>query len=302
MQNSNCKNININYFATEALRHKVALSLKNLRDSLCFDDFVAAVSIPADSCSTCRKVLEAPKNVRRNPNRLKFTDITDEMLAIIKSSDQASYKEIIIKLDDLFNYLPTDASKINNLQLYLGSKGFGMNNSYDTWRHSAVQLERLLQNKTFLQNASEIKFENPITTAFGTSYTDVRIVRADQSIIEIETKAGMVFFENMAGSNFVKQSANSLLSVTKIEDYKVFLNLAKVAEFADPVKLKAAKKKVIDAWEKGGLLNNDKIFLKFKKFDTDITMTGILNNKSDLKNYLNSNNDWFLEIFQHNIN
>jgi hypothetical protein len=66
-------------------------------------------------------------------------------------------------------------------------------------------------------------------------------------VIELETKAGMEFFEGLGSSNFMTQSGNSLMKVSKIEDYKVFLNPGLVVD------KQAAIKKVVDAWSKQNL-------------------------------------------------
>ncbi len=78
---------------------------------------------------------------------------------------------------------------------------------------------------------------------------------------EIETKAGIKFFENAANSssNFAKQSFNSLTNVNKLENYKVFLNPEIKNTLSNTDKLK-----VINAWKnwkKIGLENNSPIII-----------------------------------------
>jgi hypothetical protein len=91
---------------------------------------------------------------------------------------------------------------------YNGGRGIGNTNKGER-RHSYVQLERLLENITSFTNAIEVKFEFTKTSGFGTSVADIHIKKNAIDVIEIETKAGMEFFENVVGSNFEVQSAKN---------------------------------------------------------------------------------------------
>jgi superfamily I DNA and/or RNA helicase len=121
--------------------------------------------------------------------------------------------------------------------------------------------------------------------------TDIHIVIQGRKI-EIETKAGMEFFENLgSSSNFMTQSGNSLMNVSRIEDYKVFLNPGLVVD------KQAAITKVVDAWSKQGWFGKPEIMSKFGKyFDEKIDYA------NELEQLLRNNTNWFDDIFTKNIN
>lgn len=169
--------------------------------------------------------------------------------------------------------------------------------AHNTWRHSGVQLDRLLGNKNILKNADEIIFESPIQGTLGNSVTDVKISIGDR-IIEIETKAGNMFFENIAGSNFVTQSSNSLSSVSKLVDYKVFLSKSNLEKLSDETYYKSAKLKVIDAWEKGGVLKQTKSLNNIINYGKKQGYDFDFGNSTD---FFKENDTWFKEIFMNNI-
>lgn len=164
-------------------------------------------------------------------------------------------------------------------------------------------MQRLLQNKSILRNAKNITFERELTGTLGNSVSDVRVTRIDNSIIEIETKAGDEFFAALTGeTNFVTQCSNSLEAVDKLEDYKVFLRPSKVAELkSNEAALSAAKTRVINARKAKGVLENAKIFKLFSDFNSRVTKLPDLDEVTDFENYLQTSNDWFTKLFIDNI-
>ena len=188
--------------------------------------------------------------------------------------------------------------KVTNFNKYIGTSGF-YNESPFTRYHAYVQLQRLLQNKSILRNAKNITFERELTGTLGKSVSDIRVTRIDNSIIEIETKAGDEFFAALTGeTNFVTQCSNSLEAVDKLEDYKVFLRPSKVAELkSNEAALSAAKTRVINAWKAKGVLENAKIQSRFKDFfelSNDF-------NPIELEQMLMTNSTWFESIFLNNL-
>lgn len=70
-------------------------------------------------------------------------------------------------VDELITFLPPNTQDLTD---YLGSKGFGqVGDASWTHRHSEVQLERLLQNKSILSGADEVVFEKAIVGPTGKS-------------------------------------------------------------------------------------------------------------------------------------
>lgn len=197
-----------------------------------------------DLCKSAA-ALSALKKIRSNPKLSQF-GVTDDILGRIKPSEVFPYDKLLLNLDELITVLPNSTE---NLLDYLDPKGFGQEGkAYFTHRHSAVQLERLLENKSFIQNAQTVIFERRFTGITGkVSESDVHIITGGR-VLEIETKAGVEFFNGLenSGSNFARQCENSLQQVEKLEDYKVFLGDAKMTN---------AKQKVIDTWRREGLLN-----------------------------------------------
>ncbi|WP_066633309.1 hypothetical protein [Labilibacter marinus] len=115
----------------------------------------------------------------------------------------------------------------------------------------------------------------------------------------------MEFFTNVAGSssNFAKQSFNSLKNIGGIENYKVFLNDV-VRNGLDNT---TDKLKVIQAWknfEGGALLKDAQIRNRFTEFAKTKLNNPTLEIFDDiqLESFLNSNDDWFVEIFKNNLN
>jgi len=199
-----------------------------------------------------------------------------------QSGSGVSYKQVCEKVNELIDNLPNATSNLNNW----------------TNRHAWVQLERLLQtqNKTIISGPDEIIFENPVSSTFGNSVTDLTIFY-NGIRFEIETKAGLEFFESLAYSNgnFPTQSVNSLLNVLSIKNYKVFLNPEKIATLSN-----ADKIKVVNAWRDapGDILEHPYIRNLFVEYWNDVTE--ILNG-TELENLLKNRDDWFCEIFVNNI-
>jgi hypothetical protein len=165
-----------------------------------------------------------------------------------------------------------------------------------TQRHSYLQLQRLLENKNILSKADEVIFESEIsasTFGIGKSVSDIHIILGVRKI-EIETKAGMNFFKGLDEANFMTQSGNSLMTVSKIEDYKVFLNPGLV----DGLNKEAAIKKVVDAWSKQSWFRQSAIVDKFKKYGES---KGFDFTDYTVQEYLKMNTEWFDEIFIKNI-
>jgi hypothetical protein len=209
-----------------------------------------------------------------------------------------SFAGLCNKMDELVKLLPKDQGHVLNFNAYIGSGGFFYAGAFTRY-HSYVQLQRLIENKAILTAADKIAFERALTGTKGSSVTDVRIVRKNNTIIEIETKAGDDFFNALTGeTNFVIQCSNSLQEVGKVEDYKVFLRPTKVSELStNTTAFAAAKTKVINAWKSGGLLDNEAIQGKFKTFFKQNTNL----DEDALEMLLTSRNDWFESIFIKNI-
>lgn len=232
-------------------------------------------------------------------NQVEIDNLIGQMKGWGDGTAGVSYQEICLKVNELVEELPQN---VTGLDKFLGSQGFGNGNNF-TNRHSWVQLERLLENNQVLNLADEIIFENPISFNGYNSVTDVYI-RMGSDIYEIETKAGIKFFENISGnsSNFARQSFNSLKNVNKIENYKVFLNPSvKNALSATD------KTNVINAWknwENGVILNDGDILELF----TDFAKRKSGNNSlptftsQTLENYLNNTDEWFDLIFKTDLN
>jgi hypothetical protein len=209
-----------------------------------------------------------------------------------------AYDLLMGEVKELMDNLPTTVTRLDS---YFGSDGWS-NAAAFTRRHSYVQLSRLIENKTVLSSASEVIFENPLNgnvTPFGNSVSDVRIVRQNGTFIEIETKAGVKFFENVPGSNFATQSANSLYVVSNVSDYKVFLSSTKVQEFStNPQLFATAKQQVVNAWngQADDMLADPIIQQRFADY-WGVSVTS----KQQLKGLLETNDDWFGDIFLSNI-
>lgn len=242
-----------------------------------------------DLCKSAA-ALSALKKIRSNPKLSQF-GVTDDILGSINPSSVFPYDKLLLNLDELIAVLPNSTE---NLLDYLGPKGFGQQGSaYFTHRHSAVQLQRLLENKSFIQNAETIIFERRFTGANGKiSESDVHILLNGGRVLEIETKAGVEFFNGLANSssNFVRQCENSLQQVTKLEDYKVFLGDAKMTD---------AKQQVINAWRQGGLLNPES--QAYPKIMDYATRKGYSFDIKTIDDYLVENDNWFKEIFTNNF-
>lgn len=145
-----------------------------------------------------------------------------------------------------------------------------------------------------MSKADEVIFESEIpASAFGIgkSISDIHIILGVRKI-EIETKAGINFFKGLDEANFMTQSGNSLMTVSKIEDYKVFLNPGLV----EGLNKEASIKKVVDAWSKQKWFENKNILQKFEKYFDET-----IEDKNELTQILLKNNDWFDQIFIKNI-
>ena len=246
-----------------------------------------------DALGSLSNLLSNPKLASKLPG--KSTEEIEDLLGKMKGwgdgTSGVSYKQVADKVNELIEELPATTT---NFDKYLGTAGFGNGNVY-TNRHSWVQLERMLEpaNKSFIKSADEIIFENLISgTPFGNSVSDI-FIRKGSQIVEVETKAGLQFFEDIPGSNFATQSANSLTRVSSVSDYKVILNPEKVTTLSNADKLK-----VVNAWKNhpGNIFSNDIIVGLFEDY-WDEVITG----PDHLENLLKTRNDWFDDIFKNNI-
>ena len=224
---------------------------------------------------------------------LEIENLLGKMKGYGDGTTSVSFKQVCDKVNELVDELPTNTT---NLDKYLGSAGFGNDNVY-TNRHSWVQLERMLEpsNKSFLKSADEVIFENPINgTPFGNSVSDIYIKKGSQ-IVEVETKAGLQFFEGVSGSNFATQSANSLTRVSSVADYKVILNPERIATLSNTDKLS-----VVNAWKNhpNDFLGNTDIRDLFVEYWDDVPN---ISSNAQFENLLNTKNDWFDDIFKNNI-
>ena len=118
-------------------------------------------------------------------------------------------------------------------------------------------------------------------------------MRVAGRVIEIETKAGVKFFTNIRNSNFATQSANSLLNVSSVKDYKVFLNPEILNKLTNRDKLK-----VVDAWvgHPKGILRDPDITTKFSVYWGESIESAL-----DFEAKLRSKNDWFDSIFKQDL-
>lgn len=300
---------NILLFTAFFLQLGVSFSSQNIAQGLELVDAWKVVSDKSQPLRTNPEVLESVSALRNNPNLssklpgMNQTDI-DDLIGQMKgwgegTTSGVSYKQVCDKVNELVDELP---SNVIGLDRFLGSQGFANGNNF-TNRHSWVQLERLLDNKQKLNLADEIIFETPMSFNGHNSVTDVYI-RIGTDIYEIETKAGIKFFENVSGnsSNFARQSYNSLKNVNKVENYKVFLNpsIKNGLSATD-------KTNVINAWknlENGAVLKDGDILELF----TDFAKRKSGNNSlptftsQTLENYLNNTDEWFDLIFKTDLN
>ena len=243
------------------------------------------------------EALQAFTKLQKNENLIKFGISKGELAGMLKKGwggqpEIPAFNVFCNELNDLINNLPVNTK---NLKSYLGSAGF-TNSASTTQRHSYLQLQRLLENKNILSKADEVIFESEIsasTFGIGKSVSDIHIVLEGRKI-EIETKAGINFFKGLDEANFMTQSGNSLMTVSKIEDYKVFLNPGLV----DGLNKEAAIKKVVDAWSKQSWFKSEQIRNKFSIF-----LKQPIESFTDLENALklDVNKSWFDEIFITNI-
>lgn len=222
----------------------------------------------------------------------EIKDLLGNMKGWGDGTSGVSYEQVCNRVNELVDELPGNTS---NFDKFLGLQGFGNANNY-TNRHSWVQLERILEpsNRSFINSADEIIFENPISSSFGNSVSDIVIFKSGRRV-ELETKAGLQFFEGISGSNFSTQSANSLLNVSKVEDYKVILNPDKIGTLSDAEKLN-----VVDAWKNasGDFLGNAQIRQLFADYWDDISS---IDTSLEFEYLLKNRNDWFDDIFKNNI-
>jgi hypothetical protein len=243
------------------------------------------------------EALQAFTQLQKNENLIKYGISKGELAGMLKKGwggqpEIPAFNVFCNELNDLINNLPVNTK---NLKSYLGSAGF-TNAASTTQRHSYLQLQRLLENKNMLSKADEVIFESEIsasTFGIGKSVSDIHIVLEGRKI-EIETKAGINFFKGLDEANFMTQSGNSLMIVSKIEDYKVFLNPGLV----DGLNKEAAIKKVVDAWSKQSWFKSEQIRNKFSVF-----LKQPIESFTDLENALklDVNKSWFDEIFINNI-
>ena len=267
---------------------------------------------PSNALTRNIGALESLARLRSNSKLLKL-GITDSHLgSMLKGGgwggkpNVPSYRQLCDNVNELIQVLPENTG--SNLADFLGNKGFGIaGDAANTRRHSYVQLQRLLENKSLLSQADAVVFERRLvgtinSTAYE-SFSDV-YVKIGNRVVEIETKAGTEFFANVAGSssNFAKQSYNSLKNVSDIENYKVFLR----QDLLETLDISTAKAKVIKAWtnfENGAILADAQIRNQFTGFArVKLNNPNIATfSRSQLESFLKKNDDWFMTIFQNNF-
>jgi len=263
---------NDTFFSTENFRYEKTAIDADMIDAweMLLRNGRTTLKTDVEALTSLNTLLNNSKLASKLPG--KTTVEIENLLAKMNGCSEASYKQVCDKVNLLIDELPTN---VTGLDKYLGSAGFGNANMY-TNRHSWVQLERLLANKSKLNIADEIVFERHIQNIVNgttyTSFTDVYI-RIGSDIYEIETKAGIKFFENVTNnsSNFTKQSFNSLTNVNKLENYKVFLNPTILAQLDNAATLATKKNNVITAWKnwEGGVLYElDEVKPLFETFAT----------------------------------
>jgi len=231
-----------------------------------------------------KEALDALKKLRSNPKIIALK-IDDDILGKMKSYEigvnSTSFAKICNDVDDILtNALPA-ANKINGLDKLLGSAGLG-NASRFTRRHADFGIEKIKQNGNFLKNADEIKFEE------FSSYDGVANAVADMDFFKdgkryvAEFKAG----DNVISSNFSSQCLNFMQRVEDLKNFKSFRR--------EGVPL--SKQSVITDWSNNGVLDNGKVQSLIKNFGKgyDFEMNTI-------KDYLQSNDDWFDSIFNSNF-
>ncbi|WP_157487216.1 hypothetical protein [Gelidibacter algens] len=241
---------------------------------------------------TSVEALQAFTKLQKNEKLIKLGVSKGDLAGMLKKGwggppEIPAFNIFCDELNDLINILPVNTK---NLKSYLGSEGFTNAASY-TQRHSYLQLQRLLENKEILSKADEVIFESEISVSafgIGNSVSDIHIVWQGRKL-EVETKAGVNFFKGIDESNFMTQSGNSLMTVSNIEDYKVFLNPGLV----DGVNKEASIKKVIDAWSKQSWFKETKIVDKFKKYGES---KGFDFTDYTVEEYLKMKTEWFDEI------
>lgn len=232
-------------------------------------------------------VIEVFAKVRKNPNLTKH-GITDEMLSKIQgfSPPPVSYVEVLEDLEKALDILPADKTKNFVEVISNGNRGLVNNSSVGVYdrRHSWFTLKKIQENELFFKNADEITFEMELEVIDGIQQAVPDIVITKDRIKYI----GEIFAGQTAvKSNLSTQTIRYMNEVTSLENLRFFCHKTQ------------DKITIIEAWKKGGVLDNKVVFNLFKKYDEQALM--YIDNVDDFEGYLRNNDEWFNLIFNSNF-
>jgi len=231
--------------------------------------------------------LRALSNVKKNPKLSKF-GITDEMLTSIEgfAPPPVAYAEILNDLDRALDILPENKT-INFVDVVShGKRGLVNSNNLADRRHSWYTLKKIQENEEFIRNADNIAFEVELELIDGISNAipDIVITKGSRKYIA-EVYAGQ---SGGVKSNLASQTIRYCEEINDLEDLRFFTHQP------------ANKADVIKAWKDGGVLDNDKVYLLFEKFDRKIQLDLLIDEKL-FENYLLSHDEWFYLLFKSNL-
>ena len=231
--------------------------------------------------------IEALNKVGKNPNLINH-GITEEMLVKIDGfgPPPVGYVEILEDLNKALDILPGNKTQNFVDVISHGNRGLVNNSSVGAYdrRHSWYMLKKIQDNESFIKNADEITFEIELEVIEG----------IQQAIPDIYIKIGdnKYIGEVFAGQTGVKTNLASQI----IRYCQEITDLNQLRFFSHRVQNKEA---VIKAWKDGGVLNNDKIFNLFQKYDSEKFRA--IETVVDFETYLRNNDGWFELIFKANF-
>lgn len=160
-------------------------------------------------------------------------------------------------------------------------------------------MQKIKENGNFIKNADEVKFEEFANyEGVANAVADVQFEKiAPDGITKITYVAEFKAGNQVITSNFSSQSINFMQRINDLKHYKVFRR-------AD---INLTKQAVINDWVSKGVTNDGVVQDLFKKYDQEISNSGIVWNditttkKQKVEQFLNSKSDWFDLIFNSNF-
>ncbi|MCT4613897.1 MAG: HINT domain-containing protein [Marinifilaceae bacterium] len=239
-------------------------------------------------------ILSKLKKLKRH-RKFEALGLTEEMLAGIRGIDGVSYADMLEELEKVMDILPADKTSDFSKIIQTGQKRGLINNNtkngiYDR-RHSWLTLKTIIENSEIFRNAKSIEFEAVLQTIdrIPQSVPDIKLIfnERGRSVVKIgEIYAGKAGVK----SNLASQSLTYFQEVNDLRDLRFFRRM----NLSDKAKAKSA---VIDAWKKGGVLDDNKVRELFRKFYRNNLNTNRNITKAELERLLTSNDDWFDLIF-----